>query len=88
MEASFVDLRTKSRQVVEALRRNESVTVTYRGKPLAVMRPIESADSATSTEPPASARDHPSFGIWADREDMADPAAWVRELRRPRFRGL
>ena len=24
-------------------------------------------------------------GLWADREDMADPAAYVRTLRAPRF---
>jgi len=24
-------------------------------------------------------------GLWADREDMADPTGYVRALRRPRF---
>ncbi|MEZ5451973.1 MAG: DUF2281 domain-containing protein [Thiothrix sp.] len=27
----------------------------------------------------------PLYGLWQDREDMADPAAYVRQLRRPRF---
>ena len=27
----------------------------------------------------------PAFGMWKDRDDMADPAAWVRALRKPRF---
>lgn len=27
----------------------------------------------------------PAFGIWRDREDMADVAAYVRELRAPRY---
>ena len=26
-------------------------------------------------------RDDPAVGIWADREDMKDSAAWVRKLR-------
>ena len=26
-------------------------------------------------------RDDPAVGIWADREDMNDSAAWVRKLR-------
>ena len=26
-------------------------------------------------------RDDPAVGIWADREDMQDSAAWVRKLR-------
>jgi len=26
-------------------------------------------------------RDDPAIGMWADREDMKDSAAWVRKLR-------
>lgn len=29
--------------------------------------------------------DDPAFGIWRDREDMADAAAYVRKLRAPRY---
>lgn len=29
--------------------------------------------------------DDPAFGIWRDREDMADVAAFVSELRAPRY---
>ena len=29
--------------------------------------------------------DDPAFGILRDREDMADVAAYVRKLRRPRY---
>lgn len=29
--------------------------------------------------------DDPAFGIWRDREDMADVAAYVRKLRSPRY---
>lgn len=28
-----------------------------------------------------SAAEHPAFGMWADRPEMADPSAYVRELR-------
>ena len=27
----------------------------------------------------------PLYGLWQDREEMADPADYVRRLRRPRF---
>lgn len=27
----------------------------------------------------------PLYGLWQQREDMADPSAYVRQLRRPRF---
>jgi cytochrome c len=29
--------------------------------------------------------DDPAFGIWRDREDMADVAAYVNQLRQPRY---
>jgi len=29
--------------------------------------------------------DHPAFGMWADREDMKGPSAWVRKIRAPRY---
>ena len=31
------------------------------------------------------ATDDPAFGIWRDREDVADVAAYVRKLRQPRY---
>jgi hypothetical protein len=30
--------------------------------------------------------DDPAFGIWRDREDMTDVAAYIRKIREPRFR--
>jgi hypothetical protein len=29
--------------------------------------------------------DYPAVGMWADREDMKDPSAWLREIRAPRY---
>jgi hypothetical protein len=29
--------------------------------------------------------DDPAFGIWRDREDVADVAAYVRRIRQPRY---
>ena len=81
MNASFLDLRTRSREILGALERNEKITLFYRGKPKAVISPIE------ETETP-KVEDLPAFGIWADRDDMADPAAYVRELRKGRYRDL
>jgi hypothetical protein len=34
----------------------------------------------------APARDDPAFGMWRDREDMADVAAYTRRIRAPRFK--
>lgn len=30
-------------------------------------------------------RETPMYGLWQDREDMTDPIAYVRQMRRPRF---
>ena len=84
MEASFVDLRNKSAEVIRALSRNERVTVLYRGKPAAVMLPLEArADDAL-----VSAKDHPAFGMWAYRRELEDVPSHVRQLRRVRFHDL
>lgn len=45
----------------------------------------ESDTDETSCGKPASIRDLPMIGMWKGREDMADPVAWVRNLRKPRF---
>lgn len=51
-----------------------STTVTVR---------IEEEAPAAPAE--AFATDDPAFGIWRDREDMADVAAYVRKIRQPRY---
>ena len=84
MEASFVDLRKKSSEIIRALNRNEQVTILYRGKPAAIMRPI----SDESGRAVVKAADHSAFGMWADRDDMAVVAAHVRNLRKGRFDDL
>lgn len=33
----------------------------------------------------ASCKDLPAFGMWADRDDMVDPSAYVENIRKPRF---
>lgn len=33
-----------------------------------------------------SSTDDPAFGMWRDRQDMADVPAYVRKIRQPRYR--
>lgn len=84
MEASFVDLRKKSAEIIKALSRKERVTVLYRGKPAAVMEPID--DRGTGNRQKAS--EHKAFGLWADRADGTNVGDQVRQLRRRRFDDL
>jgi len=82
MEASILDLRYRMKDVLNAIDRGEEVTVLYRGKPRARLLPV--AEKA----PRRSVKDHPACGMWADREDMKDVAAYVRKIRQPRYRDL
>jgi prevent-host-death family protein len=77
MKATARDLRYETRRLLEAVGRGESVLITHRGKPRARLVPLEDMDSRL--EP-----DEDLFGLWADREDTADPAAYVERLRRER----
>ncbi len=61
----------------EKLPANEGARVTVR---------IE--QEAAGNEAAAAATEHPDdllFGMWCDREDMADVEAYGRKLRAPRF---
>ena len=78
MEARIVDLRYRMKSVLEAPDRGEPVTVLYRGKAKARIVPIKMGQRSKLT-------DHPAFGMWKDRKDLADPVAWVRKQREPRF---
>jgi len=49
---------------------------------LVTVRIEEEAQAAPAEE---FTTDDPVFGIWRDREDMADVAAYVRKIRQPRY---
>src|SRR4051794_35222240 len=80
MNATIVDLRYNMKNVLRAIDRGETVTVLYRGKERAKLTPIT---PATSSGAPKT-KDQPLFGLWKDRDDMSNPASYVRDLRLPR----
>jgi antitoxin (DNA-binding transcriptional repressor) of toxin-antitoxin stability system len=80
MKASFVDLRTKSSEILQALNRNEPVTIQYRGRTKAIMQPVNEQSA-----PPCKARQHAAFGLWQGRAEAEDVAEMMRTLRRGRF---
>src|SRR5258708_40291538 len=84
MRASIVDLRYHMKDVLRAINRGESVTVLYRGKERARLVPSGEKAGQTLVNP----SDHPACGMWKDREDMADPVAYIRKLRQPRYAHL
>lgn len=46
---------------------------------------IETEATQTAPPPETFVTDDPAFGIWRDREDMADVPAFVRQLRAARY---
>ncbi len=74
MKISFSDLRNHTHDILRALDRNEPITLLYRGKPKATIKPIK---------PKAKVRDEDGhgFGIWSDRPEMDDATEYVQSLR-------
>ena len=56
MKASIVDLRYKTKEILKALEKNETVTVLYHGKVRGVIKPVKEK-SLTKV------KDHPFFGM-------------------------
>lgn len=46
---------------------------------------IEEENEAADVQGAAAFADDPLFGMWRDREDMADVAGYIRRIRAPRF---
>ena len=76
MEMTAKALRSQIAAAFACLDRGETVTITYRGKPRAKLVRVD--------EPVRDEDRMPAFGMWRDREDMADVEALVRELRKGR----
>lgn len=81
MKATILDMRRNPKKILDAIERNEVVTLTKRGNPVARIEPISGGKRPSAAE-------HEAFGMWADRDDMDDPSAYVREMRKGRFDDL
>lgn len=77
MQVGAKQLRNETAKIIKKVKRGEEITVTYRGKPVAVIKPIVKKEESLSEA---------AFGIWADREDMKDPGRWLEEKRRLRYK--
>lgn len=74
------DLKNATGEVVRALRRGESILLTFRGKPLGTIRPIRDDDAISAVQPFEDAwpeierelkRTKPRFASWRDAEDAS-----------------
>ena len=60
-----------------ANKQNESVSALIRE----MLDSLLLQKKITDEKPKRRLRDHEAFGIWADRDDMADSLEWVRKQR-------
>jgi len=75
MKASIVDLRYKTKEVLKALERNESVTVLYHGKVKGIIRPA-------GKQPGVKVEDHAFFGM--NKHAQRTALEELDSLRKPR----
>jgi len=75
MTVSTKELRTRTKEIIEAMKRGEEVIITYRGKPVAKISPIKEKEDP----------DDSLFGIWEDNPAVDDVEEFIDEVRGGRF---
>jgi prevent-host-death family protein len=75
--ATAKDLRQKTSELLDNVRRGREVVITYRGKQVAVLAPL---DRMTHKELTPTA-----FGMWRRRRDVRDVKRWLDSRRASRF---
>lgn len=78
MKISLTTLSKRQDDVLAELKRNKKISVSHNGQVVAVLQPLE------VNEKRERMLNTPAFGMWADRDDMADPNEWRRNLRKKR----
>ena len=80
MEASIVDLRYKTKQILKALERNEKVLLRYHGKPRGLI--VSTRQEATA----GKIEQHPFFGM--TKKWKKSVGQIMQKLRGGRYRAL
>ena len=76
MKASIVDLRYKSKEILKALDRNETVTVLYHGKVKGILSPVTKKSSS-------KVKDHDFFAM--NKVAKVSVLEELESLRKPRY---
>lgn len=82
MKATILDLRRNTRKILDAIERNESVSLTRRGREIALIVPNQRGKKHSPI------RQTSAFGMWKDRSEMKNPAVFVRRMRQGRFHDI
>ena len=75
--ATAKDLRQRTSTLLDAVRRGQEVVITYRGKRIAVLAPLDRIAHKELTPV--------AFGMWRRRRDMRDVKRWLDRDRAPRL---
>ena len=78
MEMTTKALCSRIGAALACVDRGETVTITYRGKPRAKLVCVDQPQPRNAEER------MPAFGMWRDRDEVADVDAYVREVREGR----
>ena len=78
MEASIVDLRYKTSEILKALEKNESVTVKYHGKVKGVIKPVKEKKTI-------KVEDHPFFAMNKDNNEILSVEEALEQLLGSRY---
>ncbi len=78
MKISLATISKRRDDVLDALKRDERISISHNGRVVAVLRSPETGEKRERM------LNTPAFGMWADRDDMADPNEWRRTLRKKR----
>ena len=70
------ELRSRAAAILERVRKGDEVAITMRGKPIAVMKPVNDAARPFNSV---------GFGIWKGRGEMKDVKKWLDERRNERY---
>jgi prevent-host-death family protein len=76
--ATAKDLRQKTAALLGEVRRGQEVLITYRGKSVAVLAPVEKVER--------KGLNPIGFGMWRDRKEMRSVEKWLKNLREPRYK--
>jgi len=75
--ATAKDLRQRTSMLLDTVRRGQEVVITYRGKSIAVLAPLDRIVHKELTPI--------AFGMWRRRRDMRDVKRWMDRGRAPRL---
>ncbi len=82
MQLSSKDLRFHTKSALDAVKRGEQIDITFHGKIVAVLVAPEMIEKFTKT---VNVEEVFGFGMWADREDIAEADSYVRKIRKPQY---